>query len=63
MYLKGRYIEETVGVLDMAFIVKKNISGKEFQQMMEEIHITNLKHKDEESVEIKKIYGASITAD
>ena len=39
----------------------KYISGIEVPQMMEEMHITKLKLKDGESVEIKKIYGASIT--
>ena len=37
------------------------ISQIEVPQMMEEMHITKLKLKDGESVEIKKIYGASIT--
>ena len=37
------------------------ISNIEVPQMMEEMHITKLKLKDGESVEIKKIYGASIT--
>ena len=37
------------------------ISQIEIPQMMEEMHITKLKLKDGESVEIKKIYGASIT--
>ena len=41
----------------------KYISGIEVSQMMEEMHITKLKLKDGESVEIKKIYGASITPD
>ena len=39
------------------------ISNLEVPQMMEEMHITKLKLKDGESVEIKKIYGASITPD
>ena len=39
------------------------ISNVEVPQMMEEMHITKLKLKDGESVEIKKIYGASITPD
>jgi hypothetical protein len=39
------------------------ISNIEVPQMMEEMHITKLKLKDGESVEIKKIYGASITPD
>ena len=39
------------------------ISQIEVPQMMEEMHITKLKLKDGESVEIKKIYGASITPD
>jgi len=39
----------------------KYISGIEVPQMMEEMHITKLKLKDGESVEIKKIYGASIS--
>ena len=38
----------------------KYISNIEVPQMMEEMHITKLKLKDGESVEIKKIYGASI---
>ena len=37
------------------------ISQIEVPQMMEEMHITKLKLKDGESVEIKKIYGASIS--
>ena len=37
------------------------ISNVEVPQMMEEMHITKLKLKDGESVEIKKIYGASIS--
>ena len=41
----------------------KYISNIEVPQMMEEMHITKLKLKDGESVEIKKIYGASITLD
>ena len=41
----------------------KYISGIEVPQMMEEMHITKLKLKDGESVEIKKIYGASISPD
>ena len=36
------------------------ISNVEVPQMMEEMHITKLKLKDGESVEIKKIYGAYI---
>ena len=39
----------------------KYISNIEVPQMMEEMHITKLKLKDGESVEIKKIYGASIS--
>ena len=39
------------------------VSNIEVPQMMEEMHITKLKLKDGESVEIKKIYGASITSD
>ena len=39
------------------------ISQIEVPQMMEEMHITKLKLKDGESVEIKKIYGASISPD
>ena len=39
------------------------ISNVEVPQLMEEMHITKLKLKDGESVEIKKIYGASITPD
>jgi hypothetical protein len=38
----------------------KTLSQFEIPVMMEEIHITKLKLKDGESVEIKKIYGASI---
>ena len=41
----------------------KYISNIEVRQMMEEMHITKLKLKDGESVEIKKIYGASISPD
>ena len=41
----------------------KYISNIEVPQMMEEMHITKLKLKDGESVEIKKIYGASISPD
>ena len=41
----------------------KYISNIVVPQMMEEMHITKLKLKDGESVEIKKIYGASITPD
>ena len=41
----------------------KYISNIEVPRMMEEMHITKLKLKDGESVEIKKIYGASITPD
>ena len=37
------------------------VSQIEVPRMMEEMHITKLKLKDGESVEIKKIYGASIT--
>jgi len=36
------------------------LSEFEIPKMMEEMHITKLKLKDGESVEIKKIYGASI---
>jgi co-chaperonin GroES (HSP10) len=39
------------------------ISQIEVPQMMEEMHITKLKLKDGDAVEIKKIYGASITLD
>ena len=39
----------------------KYVSQIEVPKMMEEMHITKLKLKDGESVEIKKIYGASIT--
>ena len=39
------------------------ISNIEVPQMMEEMHITKLKLKDGESVEIKKYYGASISPD
>ena len=38
----------------------KTLSQFEIPVMMEEMHITKLKLKDGESVEIKKIYGASI---
>ncbi len=38
----------------------KPLSQFEIPAMMEEMHITKLKLKDGESVEIKKIYGASI---
>jgi hypothetical protein len=38
----------------------KTLSEYELPKMMEEMHITKLKLKDGESVEIKKIYGASI---
>ena len=38
----------------------KTLSQFEIPTMMEEMHITKLKLKDGESVEIKKIYGASI---
>ena len=38
----------------------KVLSQFEIPAMMEEMHITKLKLKDGESVEIKKIYGASI---
>ena len=41
----------------------KTLSQFEIPKMMEEMHITKLKLKDGESVEIKKIYGASITLD
>ena len=37
----------------------KTLSQFEIPAMMEEMHITKLKLKDGESVEIKKIYGAS----
>ena len=39
----------------------KHISNIEVPQMMEEMHITKLKLKDGESVEIKKIYNGSIS--
>ena len=39
---------------------QKTLSQFEIPMMMEEMHITKLKLKDGESVEIKKIYGASI---
>jgi len=39
---------------------EKTLSQFEIPKMMEEMHITKLKLKDGESVEIKKIYGASI---
>jgi hypothetical protein len=38
----------------------KTLSQFEIPEMMEKMHITKLKLKDGESVEIKKIYGASI---
>ena len=38
----------------------KALSQFEIPEMMEKMHITKLKLKDGESVEIKKIYGASI---
>ena len=38
----------------------KTLSEYELPKMMEEMHITKLKLKDGESVEIKKVYGASI---
>ena len=38
----------------------KVLSQFEIPEMMEKMHITKLKLKDGESVEIKKIYGASI---
>ena len=38
----------------------KTLSQFEIPKMMEEMHITKLKLKDGESVEIKKVYGASI---
>ena len=38
----------------------KTLSQYEIPMMMEEMHITKLKLRDGESVEIKKIYGASI---
>ena len=41
----------------------KTLSQFEIPMMMEEMHITKLKLKDGESVEIKKIYGASISPD
>jgi len=42
---------------------QKTLSQFEIPTMMEEMHITKLKLKDGESVEIKKIYGASIPQD
>ena len=39
------------------------ISGIEVPQMMEEMQISKLKLKDGEIIEIKKIYGASISPD
>ena len=42
---------------------QKTLSQFEIPTMMEEMHITKLKQKDGESVEIKKIYGASIPVD
>jgi hypothetical protein len=39
----------------------KYVSNIEVPQMMEEMHITKLKLKDGESVEIKKIYNGSIS--
>ena len=41
----------------------KQLSQFDIPAMMEEMHITKLKLLDGESVEIKKIYGASITPD
>ena len=41
----------------------KQLSQFEIPAMMEEMHITKLKLKDGESVEIKKVYGASIPKD
>ena len=42
---------------------QKTLSQFEIPTMMEEMHITKLKLKDGDSVEIKKIYGASIPVD
>ena len=39
------------------------LSAVEIPTMMEEMHITKLKLKDGESVEVKKVYGASIPVD
>ena len=39
----------------------KTLSEFEIPKMMEEMHITKLKLKDGEIIEIKKIYGASIS--
>ena len=39
------------------------ISQIEVPKMMEEMHVTKLKLKDGEIIEIKKIYGASISSD
>ena len=39
------------------------LSAIEIPTMMEEMHITKLKLKDGESVEVKKVYGASIPVD
>ena len=41
----------------------KQLSQFEIPTMMEEMHITKLKLKDGEAVEIKKVYGASIPKD
>ena len=41
----------------------KTLSEFEIPKMMEEMHITKLKLKDGESVEIKKIYGGSIPSE
>ena len=41
----------------------KTLSEYELPKMMEEMHITKLKLKDGESVEVKKIYGAYIPKD
>ena len=54
-------LEDEIENADESF--SKYISNIEVPQMMEEMHITKLKLKDGESVEIKKIYGASITPD
>ena len=41
----------------------KTLSQFDIPMMMEEMHITKLKLKDGEAVEIKKVYGASIPKD
>ena len=41
----------------------KTLSEYELPKMMEEMHITKLKLKDGEAIEIKKIYGGSIPSE